>query len=70
MTDPVTLDVQLPEDKPPAWVNSLMSWMLTTAGIQAMVGKGVALLSLHRAQDRQDLHDPRQLPPWKTTPSP
>jgi hypothetical protein len=45
MTDPMTVDVHLPEDKPPAWVNTLMTWMLTTPGIQAMVGQGVALLS-------------------------
>ncbi len=45
MTDPMTVDVHLPEDKPPEWVNTLMTWMLTTPGIQAMVGKGVALLT-------------------------
>jgi hypothetical protein len=45
MTDPVTVDVQLPQDKPPAWANSLMKWAVTTPGLQAMVGKGVALLT-------------------------
>ncbi len=45
MTDPVTVDVELPQDKPPAWANSLMKWAVTTPGIQAMVGKGVALLT-------------------------
>jgi hypothetical protein len=45
MTQPVTADVHLPEDKPPAWANSLMRWALTTPGIQAMVGQGVALLT-------------------------
>jgi deazaflavin-dependent oxidoreductase (nitroreductase family) len=41
----MTVDVHLPEDKPPEWVNTMMKWMLTTPGIQAMVGKGVALLT-------------------------
>jgi hypothetical protein len=41
----VTVDVHLPEDKPPEWVNTMMKWMLTIPGIQAMVGKGVALLT-------------------------
>ena len=45
MTDTVTADVKLPEDIPPAWVNSLMKWALTTPGLQAMVGQGVALLT-------------------------
>jgi F420H(2)-dependent quinone reductase len=45
MTDPMTVDVHLPEDKPPEWVNTMMKWMLTTPGIQAMVGQGVALLT-------------------------
>lgn len=45
MTDTVTTEVQLPEDTPPAWANSLMKVMLTTPGIQAMVGQGVALLT-------------------------
>ena len=38
-------EVQMPQDKPPAWANSWMTWALTTPGIQRMVGKGVALLS-------------------------
>ena len=45
MTDAVTADVKLPEDKPPAWANSLMRWALATPGIQGMVGQGVALLT-------------------------
>jgi deazaflavin-dependent oxidoreductase (nitroreductase family) len=45
MTDTVTTEVKLPEDTPPAWANSLMKWALTTPGIQAMVGQGVALLT-------------------------
>jgi len=45
MTDTVAAEVQLPNDKPPAWANSLMRWALTTPGIQAMVGQGVALLT-------------------------
>ncbi|MDP9495996.1 MAG: nitroreductase family deazaflavin-dependent oxidoreductase [Actinomycetota bacterium] len=46
MTDSVTAEVQLPEDKPPEWANSMMKWALTTPGLQAMVGKGVALLTV------------------------
>jgi len=45
MTDSVTSEVQLPQDKPPAWANSLMKWAVTTPGIQGWVGQGVALLS-------------------------
>jgi hypothetical protein len=45
MADTVTAEVQLPDDKPPAWANSLMKWAVTTPGIQAMVGQGVALLT-------------------------
>jgi len=44
MTDTATAEVQLPQDKPPEWANSLMKWALTVPGIQAMVGQGVALL--------------------------
>jgi deazaflavin-dependent oxidoreductase (nitroreductase family) len=45
MTDSVTTEVRLPQDKPPAWVNSIMKWMLTTPGVQSVVGQGVALLT-------------------------
>ncbi|MFZ0015304.1 MAG: nitroreductase/quinone reductase family protein [Acidimicrobiia bacterium] len=45
MTDSATLDVRLPDDKPPAWANSLMKWALTTRGLQKMVGHDVALLT-------------------------
>jgi hypothetical protein len=45
MTNSATVDVELPQDKPPAWANSMMKWAVTTPGIQAMVGKGVALLT-------------------------
>ncbi len=48
MTDPVTTDtteVRVPDDKPPAFANSMMRWMLTTPGLQRMVGQGVALLT-------------------------
>ena len=45
MTDTVTTDVKLPDDKPPAWANSMMRWALTTPGLQAMMGQGVALLT-------------------------
>lgn len=39
-----TGEVQIPQDKPPDWANSLMKWALTTPGIQSLVGQGVALL--------------------------
>ena len=45
MSDTMTAEVKLPDDKPPAWANSLMKWAVTTPGIQAMVGQGVALLT-------------------------
>jgi hypothetical protein len=45
MTDSVVAEVHLPEDKPPAWANSMMKWALTVPGIQAVVGQGVALLT-------------------------
>jgi len=47
MTDTATAEVQLPQDKPPEWANSLMKWALTVPGIQAMVGQGVALLTFN-----------------------
>jgi hypothetical protein len=45
MTDAVRDDVRLPDDRPPAWVNSMMRWALTTPGLQGLIGKGVALLT-------------------------
>jgi hypothetical protein len=45
MSDIRIAEVQLPDDKPPGWANSLMKWALTTPGLQSMVGQGVALLS-------------------------
>jgi F420H(2)-dependent quinone reductase len=45
MADSLTVDVQLPEDKPPRWANSLMKWALTMPGLQTTVGKQVAVLS-------------------------
>lgn len=45
MADSMTADVRLPEDKPPKWANSLMSWALTKPVLQTTVGQGVALLS-------------------------
>ena len=38
-------DVRVPDDKPPAWANSLMKWVITTPGLQKMVGGVLALLS-------------------------
>ncbi|HEX6301139.1 MAG TPA: nitroreductase/quinone reductase family protein [Acidimicrobiia bacterium] len=45
MTDTQTVEVQLPDDRPPDWANSLMKWALTTPVLQSMIGQGVALLS-------------------------
>jgi hypothetical protein len=45
MSDNRIAEVQLPDDKPPGWANSLMKWALTTPGLQSMVGQGVALLT-------------------------
>lgn len=50
MVDSPTAGVQVPQDKPPGWVNSWMRWALTTPGIQKMVGQGVALLSFQGAK--------------------
>ena len=44
MSDSMTAEVQLPQDVPPKWANSMMKWALTTPGLQGMVGQGVALL--------------------------
>lgn len=45
MTDMEATTVELPQDKPPRWANSLMKWALTAPLLQRMVGEGVALLS-------------------------
>jgi hypothetical protein len=45
MTDTETVEMQLPDDRPPDWANSLMRWALTTPVLQSMIGQGVALLS-------------------------
>jgi hypothetical protein len=45
MTETTTIDVEIPNDRPPSWANSMMKWALTTPGFQGMVGQGVALLS-------------------------
>jgi hypothetical protein len=44
MTEAATREIRVPESKPPEWANSMMKWAVTTPGIQAMVGQGVALL--------------------------
>ena len=44
MTDSSAMEALLPQDKPPAWANSLMKWVLSTPGLQAWVGRDVALL--------------------------
>lgn len=51
MTDVV--EVRMPEDKPPAWANSLMKWALNTPGLQAMLGREVALLGFTGRKTRQ-----------------
>lgn len=45
MTDTTGTEVELPQDIPPTWANAVMKWAVTTPGIQAMVGQGVALLT-------------------------
>ena len=45
MTEMEATKVELPQDKPPRWANSLMKWALTAPVLQRMVGQGVALLS-------------------------
>jgi hypothetical protein len=45
MSDIRIAEVELPDDKPPGWANTLMKWALTTPGLQNMVGQGVALLT-------------------------
>lgn len=45
MTETEATKVELPQDKPPQWANSLMKWALTAPGLQRMVGEGVALLT-------------------------
>lgn len=54
MTDSRTAEVQLPQDVPPDWANSLMAWALKTPIIQSMVGQGVALLTFagHKSAKR------------------
>ena len=45
MTEMEATKVELPQDKPPQWANSLMKWALTAPVLQRMVGEGVALLT-------------------------
>jgi hypothetical protein len=45
MTVAKTDEFTMPDDRPPSWVNSIMTWVVTTPGLQAWVGQGVALLS-------------------------
>jgi deazaflavin-dependent oxidoreductase (nitroreductase family) len=45
MTETATTEIRLPDDRPPAWANSLMTWALTTPVVQSMVGSAVALLT-------------------------
>lgn len=41
----MTTEVQLPQDIPPRWANSLMKWALTKPGLQTTIGKEVAVLT-------------------------
>lgn len=45
MSDVQTIEVQLPDDRPPDWANSIMKWALTTPGLQSMIGQQLAILS-------------------------
>ena len=45
MSEVQTTEVQLPDDRPPRWANSIMKWALTTPGLQSTVGQQVAILS-------------------------
>lgn len=45
MSDARTIEVELPDDRPPDWANSLMRWALTTPGLQTMIGQQLAILS-------------------------
>lgn len=45
MSDVQATDVQLPDDRPPTWANSLMKWALTVPGLQSTIGQQVAILS-------------------------
>ena len=40
MAEAVHNDVRLPDDRPPAWANSMMRWALTAPGIQGLVTRG------------------------------
>jgi hypothetical protein len=44
MTDPKTNGFKVPDDRPPDWANTIMRWAVSTPGVQALVGQGVALL--------------------------
>jgi hypothetical protein len=45
MSDSQTIEIQLPDDRPPDWANSLMKWALTTPGLQSTLGQQLAILS-------------------------
>jgi hypothetical protein len=45
MAESMATEVRMPEDKPPAWANSLMKWAVSTPVLEGWVGKGVALLT-------------------------
>lgn len=40
-----TSEVRLPDDRPPRWANSFMTWVLNTRVLQTWVGESVAVLT-------------------------
>ncbi|HEU4894579.1 MAG TPA: nitroreductase/quinone reductase family protein [Acidimicrobiia bacterium] len=45
MTDSTRTEIEMPDDRPPAFANALMRWAVTTPLTQRWVGQGVALLT-------------------------
>jgi hypothetical protein len=45
MTDSGRDELQMPDDKPPAFANAIMRWAVTTPWVERWVGQGVALLT-------------------------
>lgn len=45
MSDSQVTEVQLPDDRPPNWANSMMKWALATPGLQSTIGQQVAILT-------------------------
>jgi hypothetical protein len=45
VTDSVRDELQMPDDKPPAFANAIMRWAVKTPWIERWVGQGVAILT-------------------------